>query len=209
MQQARCRRGHSGSNPSPVGLHFFKRTTGNARSEVTRTALIQSATDVFARSGFEAVGTREIAAAAGVHPALIGYHFGSKDGLYLAVFEHMASLMEQRIGPALAAIHQAMDSSTGSVDASQLSLSLLGQLSDAMLATLADEASGTWGPLMMREQQAPSAAFDLIYERFLKRVLEICDCVMSGIHASICRSGLTQTSDAREQLRDQVGSAPP
>lgn len=40
-----------------------------------------------------------------------------------------------------------------------------------MLATLADEASGPWGPLMMREQQAPTPAFDLVYERFMKRVL--------------------------------------
>jgi len=148
-----------------------KPAPSNTRSDSTRSALVGAATEVFARSGFEAVGTREIAAEAGVHPALIGYHFGGKEGLYLAVFEHIASSMEQRIGPALAAIDQALASPAKPVEMSQRSLALLGQLCDAMLATLADEASGPWGPLMMREQQAPSRAFELIYERFMKRVL--------------------------------------
>ncbi len=145
--------------------------SGQTRSDATRTALIAAATEVFARSGFEAVGTRELAAAAGVHPALIGYHFGGKEGLYLAVFEHMANTMEQRVGPALAGIEAALASPAPPKAAAQRAVGLLGQLCDAMLATLADEASGPWGQLMMREQQSPTPAFDLIYERFMKRVL--------------------------------------
>jgi AcrR family transcriptional regulator len=148
-----------------------KTPTGNTRSDATRSALIIGATEVFARSGFESVGTRDIAAAAGVHAALISYHFGSKEGLYLAVFEHMAATMEERVGPALARIDRVLSSPGPTDEVVQCSLRLLGELSDALLATLADEASGPWGPLMMREQQAPSPAFDLIYERFMKRVL--------------------------------------
>lgn len=147
------------------------RATGQTRSDATRAALITAATDVFARSGFEAVGTREIATAAGVHPALIGYHFGGKEGLYLAVFEHMATAMSQRVEPALAAIELALASRAAPEAMAERAIDLLGQLCDAMLATLADEASGPWGPLMMREQQAPTPAFDLVYERFMKRVL--------------------------------------
>lgn len=148
-----------------------KTIIGNPRSDATRSALITAATEVFARSGFESVGTRDIAAAASVHPALISYHFGSKDGLYLAVFEHIAATMEERVGPALARVNHILDSPGSTAEVAQRSLGLLGQLSDAMLATLADEASGPWGPLMMREQQAPSPAFNLIYERFMKRML--------------------------------------
>ena len=148
-----------------------KAPTTNTRSDATRSALINAATEVFARSGFEAVGTRDIAAAAAVHPALIGYHFGSKEGLYLAVFEHIAATMEERVGPALAHIDHVLNSPGPTADVAKRSLALLGELSDALLATLADEASGPWGPLMMREQQAPSPAFDLIYERFMKRLL--------------------------------------
>ena len=148
-----------------------KSLTGHPRSDATRSALIAAATEVFAQSGFESVGTRDIAKAAGVHQALIGYHFGSKEGLYVAVFEHMAATMEERIGPALAHIDLVLDSPGPKAEVAQRSLALLGQLSDAMLAMLADESSGPWGRLMMREQQAPSPAFDLIYERFMKRML--------------------------------------
>jgi AcrR family transcriptional regulator len=145
--------------------------TGQTRSDATRAALIAAATEVFARSGFEAVGTREIASAAGVHPALIGYHFGGKEGLYMAVFEHIAGAMEQRVGPGLAGIEAALAEPADPAAASARGLALLCQLCDAMVATLADEASGPWGPLMMREQQSPTPAFDLIYERFMKRML--------------------------------------
>jgi TetR/AcrR family transcriptional regulator, regulator of cefoperazone and chloramphenicol sensitivity len=144
---------------------------GQTRSDATRAALITAATEVFARSGFEAVGTREIATAAGVHPALIGYHFGGKEGLYLAVFEHMVSAMSQRIDPALKAIDASLASKAPPKAMAEHAIELLGGLCDAMLAMLADEASGPWGPLMMREQQAPTPAFDLVYERFMKRVL--------------------------------------
>lgn len=144
---------------------------GQSRSDTTRTALITAATEVFARMGFEGVGTREIAAAAGVHPALIGYHFGGKDGLYLAVFEHIASVMEQRVGPTLESVEAALAVTAGSAAACAKGLDMLCRLCDAMTATLVDEASGPWGPLIMREQQAPTPAFDLIYERFMKRML--------------------------------------
>ena len=144
---------------------------GQTRSDATRLALVTAATEVFARMGFEAVGTREIAAAAGVHPALIGYHFGGKEGLYLAVFEHIATAMDQRVGPALDRVEAGLAAVAGSASAPTQSLAMLCQLCDAMVATLADEASGPWGPLMMREQQSPTPAFDLIYERFMKRML--------------------------------------
>jgi TetR/AcrR family transcriptional regulator, regulator of cefoperazone and chloramphenicol sensitivity len=144
---------------------------GQARSDATRMALVTAATKVFARTGFEAVGTREIAAAAGVHPALIGYHFGGKEGLYLAVFEHIATAMDQRVGPALDRVDAGLAAVAGSTSAATQSLAMLHHLCDAMVATLADDTSGPWGPLMMREQQAPTPAFDLIYERFMERML--------------------------------------
>lgn len=148
-----------------------KASAGQSRSDITRSALLNAATIVFARSGFEAVGTREIGGVAGVNPALIAYHFGSKEGLYLAVFENMATLMEQRISPTLEAIDRALAMAVSPQESQRPAFALLGQLCDAMLALLADETSGPWGPLMMREQQAPSPAFDLFYERVMKRVL--------------------------------------
>jgi TetR/AcrR family transcriptional regulator len=54
----------------------------------SRNKLIDAATRLFALKGYAAVSIRELAQAAAVNSALINYHFGSKEGLYLAVLEN-------------------------------------------------------------------------------------------------------------------------
>lgn len=51
----------------------------------TREALLEAAVEVFARRGYDAATTRELAAAAGVNEGLIQRYFGGKAGLLLAV----------------------------------------------------------------------------------------------------------------------------
>lgn len=50
-----------------------------------RERLIEAATVLFAESGFDGVGLREIAQKAKANLAMISYHFGGKEGLYEAV----------------------------------------------------------------------------------------------------------------------------
>lgn len=50
-----------------------------------REKLIEAATPLFAAKGFNGVGVRELALAAGVNLAMISYYFGGKEGLYAAV----------------------------------------------------------------------------------------------------------------------------
>ncbi|MDG6110403.1 TetR/AcrR family transcriptional regulator [Dactylosporangium aurantiacum] len=49
---------------------------------------------LFAEHGHDAVTVREIATAAGVSPALVVHHFGSKDGLRAAVDSHAAQAFD-------------------------------------------------------------------------------------------------------------------
>ena len=59
----------------------------NARArqrEATRASILQAALEAFSERGFEGVSTREIAARAGAHHALIKYHFETKDALWRA-----------------------------------------------------------------------------------------------------------------------------
>lgn len=51
----------------------------------TRAALLDAALEEFAAKGFTGARVRDIAQRAGVSKDLIAYHFGGKDGLYLAV----------------------------------------------------------------------------------------------------------------------------
>ena len=53
----------------------------------TREAVLAAAREVFAELGYDGAGTREIAAAAGVDPRLIGRYFGSKEGLFTEVVD--------------------------------------------------------------------------------------------------------------------------
>lgn len=51
----------------------------------TRAALLDAALEEFAAKGFAGARVRDIASRAGVSKDLVAYHFGGKDGLYLAV----------------------------------------------------------------------------------------------------------------------------
>ena len=48
----------------------------------TRQAILEAAKTCFMREGYEQVGVRDIAARAGVDPALVNRYFGSKEGLF-------------------------------------------------------------------------------------------------------------------------------
>ena len=60
------------------------------RDEVRR-AVLDAAADLFVTKGVHRVSLREVAAAANVHPALIGRYLGSRDELIVAVFDDLAS----------------------------------------------------------------------------------------------------------------------
>jgi AcrR family transcriptional regulator len=64
-----------------------ERLTPARRKELTRTALIDAAAELFARKGFGAASLDEIAEAAGFSRGAIHFHFRSKDDLFLAVLE--------------------------------------------------------------------------------------------------------------------------
>lgn len=52
---------------------------------------------LFAEKGYDAVTIREIAASANINPALINYHFGSKEGLLQNIIENKAQMMNAMI----------------------------------------------------------------------------------------------------------------
>jgi AcrR family transcriptional regulator len=87
-----------------------KRTRNAA---ATREAILHSALAAFSRHGYEGVGVREIAEAAGVTAVLVNRYFGSKEELFSAavevvfadstLFEGDSSLLAQRLTDAVIA----------------------------------------------------------------------------------------------------------
>lgn len=150
-------------------------SSSGARGDATREMLVASATEAFARVGYHAASTRAIAEAAGVNQALIGYHFRNKDGLYLAVFEHIAENISGHVGPVVDAIESrlAQNNDHDLDERRDAYLPLLRQLADAMLALMAREETASWAQLIVREQLAPTSAFNILYDGFMGRMLKL------------------------------------
>lgn len=140
--------------------------TSRSRGDATRVALIHAAVDIFGRDGFHAASTRAIASAARVNQALIGFHFGGKQGLYMAAVGHVVSRIGERIGPLMQAIAEELAPAepASSPSARKRHEALLYRTTDTLVAMFTAEESRAWARLILREQQDPSDAFEVIYQ---------------------------------------------
>jgi TetR/AcrR family transcriptional regulator, regulator of cefoperazone and chloramphenicol sensitivity len=151
-------------------------TSASTRGEPTREALIRAAIAIFGRDGFDAASTRAISEAAGVNQALIGYHFGGKPGLYLAALRFIATSVSARLGPMVSSIEAELgtdSSARTSKKNAQRALVALQELLGAFVGMLANDESAAWARLILREQQNPSAGFDVLYDGFMHRMLGV------------------------------------
>ena len=134
------------------------------RGNQTREALLAAALDVFGRAGFDAASTRRIAAAAGVNQALIAYHFGGKQGLYLAVFESITEQASAQMQPLVESIDRRLaDIHRSDPGHKQECVQHLDSLLSAIIDLFGEPDAPAWVRLVMREQQDPTEAFEIFY----------------------------------------------
>ena len=69
------------------------------RGSDTRHALILAGLDLFGEYGSKGTTTRMLCETSGANVAAINYHFVNKEGLYLAVVEHISNHMQQHMRP--------------------------------------------------------------------------------------------------------------
>jgi AcrR family transcriptional regulator len=68
-----------------------------AKKAETSTTLLEAAKKVLRQNGYAGLSTRDVAAAADVPLSQIHYHFGSKQGMVLALFEYLnAQLLDRQ-----------------------------------------------------------------------------------------------------------------
>lgn len=160
----------------------------------TRHRLLAAAVDIFGRKGFEA-STRELASAAGVNLAAIPYHFGSKDGLYVAVAAHIAEQILAHVGDTAARIRSRLSRSpdpAATPPGPDEARELLSELLDTFAGVLVSDESAPWARFIIREQMEPTEAFDRLYDGVMNRMLEVIR-VLLGI--------ITGTSPEAETVR--------
>ena len=66
------------------------------RARMTKAGLLAATNDVLREQGYAGLTTRAVAAAAGAPMSQIQYHFGSKEGMVLALYEQMNSQLLAR-----------------------------------------------------------------------------------------------------------------
>jgi AcrR family transcriptional regulator len=129
--------------------------------------LLEAGLELFGRYGFDGVSTRALAAAACVNLAAIPYHFGGKEGVYLAVVDHLAAAVEGPLSATVAEIDAVLDRSRSRAETAALLGHLIGTLTRIMLAS---DQQALRIRFMMREQLQPTAAFERLYARFIEHV---------------------------------------
>ena len=68
-----------------------------AKKPETSVTLLEAAKKVLRQNGYAGLSTRDVAAAAGAPLSQIHYHFGSKQGMVMALFEHLnAQLLDRQ-----------------------------------------------------------------------------------------------------------------
>jgi AcrR family transcriptional regulator len=130
--------------------------------------LIEAAIEQFGKNGMSAVGTRAIAKAAGVQMSAITYHFGGKEGLYLACARHIVGQISGRVERILAfAASHGIDSGERAGARAGV-LAIMGGLATAMMR---DEIAPL-ARFVLREQMNSSPAFEIIYQGYMRVILE-------------------------------------
>ena len=74
-----------------------------------REAILAAAEELFSTNGFNAVSVRDIAQAAGANPGSVTYHFKTKDGLLLEIYNRHCGPMNRRRSELLAAAKRVRD----------------------------------------------------------------------------------------------------
>lgn len=129
--------------------------------------LLETAIDRFGRRGFEGASTREIARASGTAMSSITYHFGGKEGLYLAAADYIAAQMRETLEP-LRARAKELAEGADREQATELLLAMLDGFAQMMLRPETE----SWARFIVREQQQPTEAFERLYQGAMQAMLE-------------------------------------
>jgi AcrR family transcriptional regulator len=128
--------------------------------------LLDTAIDQFGRLGFEGASTRDIARASGTAMSSITYHFGGKHGLYLAAAEHIAAsiraLQGENVARAVAAGHESREAA----------MEALATILDGLAQMMLRPETESWSRFIIREQQFPTEAFDVLFAKAMQPILE-------------------------------------
>ena len=119
---------------------------------------------LFGQHGLTGVSTRAIAEAAGAQQSAIAHHFGTKESLYLACAEHIASTIGRRLAslPAVYPDAQSPDEAAAAIE----------RTIDGLAVVMLTEDIAPLARFVVREQMQPTQAFDILWDGAIRQVAE-------------------------------------
>lgn len=146
--------------------------------ERTRLQLLQAGMHLFGLNGFKGTRTRELAQLAGVNQAAIPYHFGGKEGLYLAVAAYVVKRGRDQMKDEIEMIELKVKSGgLIKADAEHLLIKFFFGFMDNVI--LSEDLSDR-SRFILREYSTPGAGFEIIYEGLLGKIHKLL-CQLVGI----------------------------
>src|SRR5471032_3300004 len=143
-----------------------------ARGEDTRRRILETALEVFAAEGYEGTSTRVLAERAGVNLPAIQYYFGSKEGLYRAVIEHIVQHNEAHMAPLAGRVSEAL--ADPEAKPAEL-LDLLCQMLESFVALISGgEQNESRRMLFARAEIENTAGLDLLHKNGMRQIFEPC-----------------------------------
>ena len=162
----------------------------------TDSRLLDVAVDHFGRLGLEGASTRAIARDADTLMSSITYHFGGKQGLYLAAADHISAQLHGHMAPMLETAAALCGDDGGMAEARAAIHTLIGGMATVMVRPETEALAR----FIVREQADPTEAFDRIYANVMGAMLDR----LSGLLIRVSGHGL-DPADARVRAITLVG----
>lgn len=143
-----------------------------ARGEDTRRRILETALEIFAAEGYEGASTRHLAERAGVNLPAIQYYFGSKEGLYRAVIEHIVQHNEAHMAPLATKVKAALAAPRSDPE---VLLDLLCEVFESFVTLVSGGAQvESRRQLYARAEVDQTAGLELLHESGVKEIFEPC-----------------------------------
>ena len=143
-----------------------------ARGEDTRRRILETALEIFAAEGYEGASTRLLAERAGVNLPAIQYYFGSKEGLYRAVIEHIVQHNEAHMAPLAVKVRAALAHPDTS---SEELLDLVCEMLESFVALISGGRQNESRRLLYaRAEIERTAGLELLHKTGMRQIFEPC-----------------------------------
>jgi AcrR family transcriptional regulator len=141
------------------------------KGEQAKQRLLLAALEKIGEKGYENASVREIADAAGQNIAAISYYFGSKEKLYAAVVDGIVNYLRAAFSEVATEARERLDD--GSLDPQKAAELLKRILRIFLVEHIERSEIAKLRNVMMREQAAPTCAFDHLYDKGIKPLHEL------------------------------------